>query len=135
MAKETDEVGSSFSRLAVSEKQLSLTPSGTFRCRLKTPYHDATNHVIFEPLDFIARLVALIPKPRMSINQLLWHIHTKRQAPCKSVMNLFFAFVESFRASLVGRRLPPTFKRLVSASRPEVFSQACFKHFSPLDQG
>ena len=30
--------------------------------RLKTPYRDGTTHVIFEPLDFIARLVALAPK-------------------------------------------------------------------------
>ena len=29
--------------------------------RLKTPYRDGTTHVIFEPLDFIARLAALIP--------------------------------------------------------------------------
>ena len=36
---------------------------------LKTTYHDATNHVIFEPLDFIARLVALIPRPRVSITR------------------------------------------------------------------
>ena len=35
---------------------------------LKTPYRDDTtgdqrSHAIFEPLDFIARLVALVPKP------------------------------------------------------------------------
>ena len=27
--------------------------------RLKTPYSDGTTHVLFEPLDFIARLAAL----------------------------------------------------------------------------
>lgn len=32
--------------------------------QLKTPYRDGTSHVIFEPLDFIARLAALVPKPR-----------------------------------------------------------------------
>ena len=49
---------------AVSEKRLSLTPNGNVRCQLKTPYRDGTTHVIFEPLDFIARLAALVPKPR-----------------------------------------------------------------------
>jgi hypothetical protein len=27
---------------------------------LKTPYRDGTTHVVFEPLDFIARLAALV---------------------------------------------------------------------------
>ena len=35
--------------------------------QLKTPYHDGTTQVIFEPLDFIARLAALVPKPRAQI--------------------------------------------------------------------
>lgn len=34
------------------------------RYELKTPYRNGTTHVIFEPLDFIARLSALIPKPK-----------------------------------------------------------------------
>jgi hypothetical protein len=31
------------------------------RYELKTPYSDGTTHVIFEPLDFISRLAALVP--------------------------------------------------------------------------
>ena len=38
--------------------------------QLKTPYRDGTTHVIFEPLDFIARLVALVPKPRVNLTRL-----------------------------------------------------------------
>jgi len=37
------------------------------RYQLKTPYQDGTTHVIFEPLDFIARLAALVPKPRVNL--------------------------------------------------------------------
>ena len=60
-------------RPAVSEKRLSLTPNGNVRYQLKTPYRESlprersecfghgTTHVIFEPLDFIARLAALVP--------------------------------------------------------------------------
>ena len=29
--------------------------------RRKTPYHDGTTHIALEPLDFIARLAALVP--------------------------------------------------------------------------
>ncbi len=31
---------------------------------LKHPFRDCTTHVLFEPLDFIARLAALVPRPR-----------------------------------------------------------------------
>lgn len=57
------------SRPAVSEKRLSLTPGGNVRYQLKTPYRDGTTDVIFEPLDFIARLVALIPRPRANLTR------------------------------------------------------------------
>ena len=51
----------------MSEKRLSLTANGQVRYQLKTPYRDGTTHVIFEPLDFIARLAALVPKPRFNL--------------------------------------------------------------------
>ena len=57
------------SRPAVSEKRLSLTKNGNVRYQLKTPYRDGTTHVIFEPLDFIARLAALVPKPRVNLTR------------------------------------------------------------------
>ena len=57
------------SRPAVSEKRLSLTSNGNVRYQLKTPYRDGTTHVIFEPLDFIARLAALVPKPRVNLTR------------------------------------------------------------------
>ena len=57
------------SRPAVSEKRLSLTRGGNVRYQLKTPYRDGTTHVIFEPLDFIARRSALVPKPRVNLTR------------------------------------------------------------------
>ena len=56
-------------RPAVSEKRLSLLSNGHVRYELKTPYRDGTTHVIFEPMDFIARLVALVPKPRVNLTR------------------------------------------------------------------
>jgi len=53
----------------VSEKRLSLTEHSQVRYTLKTPWRDGTTHVIFEPLDFIARLAALIPKPRVNLTR------------------------------------------------------------------
>ncbi len=57
------------SRPAVSEKRLSLTPNGNVRYQLKTPYRDGTTYAIFEPLDFIARLAALVPRPRVNLTR------------------------------------------------------------------
>jgi hypothetical protein len=39
------------------------------RYELKTPYCDGTAHVIFDPLDFMARLAALVPKPRINLTR------------------------------------------------------------------
>ena len=61
-------------RPAVSEKRLSFTAHGQVRYSLKTPWNDGTTHVIFErgghpPLDFMARLAALLPKPRVNLTR------------------------------------------------------------------
>jgi hypothetical protein len=56
-------------RPAISEKRLSITPAGNVRYQLKTPYRDGTSHVVFEPLDFMARLAALVPKPRINLTR------------------------------------------------------------------
>ena len=57
------------SRPAVSEKRKALTSQGKVRYALKTPYRDGTIHVIFEPLDFIAKLPALVPRPRANLTR------------------------------------------------------------------
>jgi len=48
---------------------LSLTRHGKLRYELKTPYSDGTTHILFEPLDFISRLVALVPRPRVNLTR------------------------------------------------------------------
>ena len=54
-------------RPAICEQRLSLTAHGLVRYELKTPYRDGTTHVFFEPLDFMARLTALTPEPRVNL--------------------------------------------------------------------
>jgi len=55
------------SRPAIAQQRLSLAPNGNIRYQLKTPCRDGTTHVVFEPLDFIARLAALVAKPRVNL--------------------------------------------------------------------
>lgn len=57
------------SRPPVAAHRLSLTSSGKVCYELKTPYSDGTTHVVFEPLDFISKLAALVPSPRVNLTR------------------------------------------------------------------
>ena len=57
------------SRPPVSVERLDLTAQGQVRYRLKTPYRDGTTHIVLEPVDFIARLAALVPPPRVHLTR------------------------------------------------------------------
>jgi len=46
-----------------------LTRNGRVRYELKTPWRNGTTHVVFEPLDFISKLVSLVPKPRVNLTR------------------------------------------------------------------
>jgi len=48
---------------------LALTAQGKECYELKTPYRNGTTRVIFEPLDFIAKLATLVPKPRANLTR------------------------------------------------------------------
>ena len=56
-------------RPAVAIPRLSLSSTGKVIYTLKTPYRDGTTQVAFEPVDFIARLAALVPKPRVNLTR------------------------------------------------------------------
>lgn len=56
-------------RPPVAAHRLSLTSSGKVCYELKTPYRDGTTHVVFEPLDFISKLAALVPSPRVNLTR------------------------------------------------------------------
>jgi hypothetical protein len=57
------------SRPAISEQRLNMTQHGQVRYELKTPYRDGTTHVFFSPVDFIGKLAALIPPPRLNLTR------------------------------------------------------------------
>jgi hypothetical protein len=56
-------------RPAVAVPRLSLSSTGKVVYTLKTPYSDGTTQVAFDPVDFIARLAALVPKPRVNLTR------------------------------------------------------------------
>jgi hypothetical protein len=54
-------------RPAVSNERIELTECGHVKYTLKTPYRDGTTHVYFSPMDFLASLADLVPKPRVNL--------------------------------------------------------------------
>jgi hypothetical protein len=54
-------------RPAVATERLSRFPDGRVLYRLRHPWRDGTSHVIFEPLDLIGKLAALVPPPRFNL--------------------------------------------------------------------
>jgi hypothetical protein len=51
-------------RPAIASERLSLDEHGRVVYRLRRHWKDGTRAVAFQPLDFIARLAALVPRPR-----------------------------------------------------------------------
>jgi len=45
-------------------ERLSLLPDGRVAHELRRPWRDGTTHMLFDPLTFIERLAALVPRPR-----------------------------------------------------------------------
>lgn len=56
-------------RPPVATKRLSTDDRGRVVYRYKRPFRDGSTHVILEPLDFIARLAALVPRPRLNLTR------------------------------------------------------------------
>lgn len=56
-------------RPAIAEQRLSLSTNGHVIIALKTPYGDGTTHVVLSPMEFIGRLAALVPKPRVNLTR------------------------------------------------------------------
>jgi hypothetical protein len=54
-------------RPALAMDRLERLPDGRLRYRLKTPWRNGTTHVILDSLDFIAKLAALVPYPRVNL--------------------------------------------------------------------
>jgi hypothetical protein len=56
-------------RPAIATERLSELPDGRLLYRLKRPWRDGTNAVIFERQDFIAKLAVLVPAPRAHLTR------------------------------------------------------------------
>jgi hypothetical protein len=58
-------------RPPIAQDRLSELPDGRIALELKTPWSDGSTHVVYEPLDLIAKLAALVPRPHKKL--VLYH--------------------------------------------------------------
>ncbi len=56
-------------RPAVGEERLSEMTNGDIHYKLKKPWTDGTTHVVFSPLEFLEKLAALVPPPRIHLTR------------------------------------------------------------------
>ena len=56
-------------RPPLSTERLSLLPDGRLLYKLKRRWSDGTTHVIYEPMELMERLAALVPPPRFNITR------------------------------------------------------------------
>lgn len=54
-------------RPAIANERLSVNHVGQVVLKLKTPYRDGTSHIVMSPLEFMQRLAALVPRPRLHL--------------------------------------------------------------------
>ena len=56
-------------RPAIANERLKLNSAGDVVLQLKSPYRDGTTHIVMSPLEFMQRLAALVPRPRLNLIQ------------------------------------------------------------------
>ena len=56
-------------RPAIAEDRLRVDPTGEIIYKLKRDYNDGTSHLIFTPLEFMEKLAALVPRPRVHLTR------------------------------------------------------------------
>ena len=56
-------------RPSLSEERLSQNAKGQVVYKLKNAYDNGTTHIVLEPLDLLARLASLVPRPRVNLTR------------------------------------------------------------------
>jgi ferredoxin len=56
-------------RPAICLERLQTNAEGKVVYELKHPFRDGTTHILFAPQDFVARLAALVPRPRANLTR------------------------------------------------------------------
>ena len=55
-------------RPAIANERLSVNRDGNVVLKLKTPWRNGTTHIALTPMEFMQRLAALLPRPRLHLS-------------------------------------------------------------------
>ena len=58
-------------RPALANERVQTNAAGQVVLKLKTPWRDGTTHIVMSPLEFMQRLAALVPRPRLHLIRLV----------------------------------------------------------------
>ena len=65
--KELERLCRYITRPAIANERLSRNAKGQVVLRLKSPYRDGTTHIVMSAQEFMQRLAALVPRPRLHL--------------------------------------------------------------------
>jgi hypothetical protein len=65
--KELERLCRYITRPAIANERLSRNSKGQVVLQLKSPYRDGTTHIVMQPQEFMQRLAALVPRPRLHL--------------------------------------------------------------------
>ncbi|MFO0237120.1 MAG: transposase [Betaproteobacteria bacterium] len=65
--KELERLCRYITRPALANERLSRNARGEVVLKLKSPYCDGTTHIVLQPQEFMQRLAALVPRPRLHL--------------------------------------------------------------------
>ncbi len=65
--KRLEQLCRTITRAALADERVQLNAAGQVELKLKTPWRDGTTHLVMSPLEFMQRLAALVPRPRLHL--------------------------------------------------------------------
>jgi hypothetical protein len=65
--RELEQFARYVTRPAIANERLSVNRTGQVVLKLKTAYRNGTTHLVMSPLEFMQRLAALVPRPRLHL--------------------------------------------------------------------
>ena len=92
--KRLEQLCSYITRPALSDERVQLNAAGQVELKIKTPWRDGTTHLVMSALEFMHRLPALVPRPRLLLTRFrgvlarsakLWAVVPQRPAQPEQV--------------------------------------------------
>ena len=85
-------------RPALANERIKIRQNGDVVLKLKSPYKDGTTHIVMTALEFLQKLAALVPRPRLNLIRVLvcwlptpnyvhWSCHVNRTLNRVTILN------------------------------------------------